>query len=192
MRCDIIETMPWQCDDNNCDAPGGWHKGSYWIDGKGYTFDEFSDGDHEGIDEEDIPKHEEVKKAWDEYAKWVIQNGTDPLGEYYVKYTRKVKERWSIKVRRSICGMVVSEIRRGRTSVPARKDSLPQHLAEYLNLLPGRVLVLGDFTTTEGLAEVGIKLGRWHTFTIEREVERPAAKVTAELRKIARRNLRKG
>jgi hypothetical protein len=85
MAADIILSMPWQCGDSDCDAPGTWHKGTYWIDDTadtGYTHDEFTDGDHEEVEESDLPSAEDEIRAWAEYRLWALDNQADPLGEF--------------------------------------------------------------------------------------------------------------
>lgn len=193
MVCDILFSTAWNCGESDCQAKpwGGWHKANYWIDGRGYTVDNYSDGDHEKVYKRDLPKYEEVEASWRDYSEWVLENGLDPLGEFCVKRERKVTERWSIKVRRSIMGIALVGLRRGRKDVPfTPKASIPAHVAEYCNLRADRKYpVLYDFQTAEDLAEVGIKLNRWHAFTIERRIPRPDATIAAELRRSAKKHL---
>ena len=54
MMTEIIETMPWNCGERDC--PVGWHQSNYWVQEDGsYTVDNYGDGDHDDIDEDELP-----------------------------------------------------------------------------------------------------------------------------------------
>ena len=67
MIADIIMQIPWYCDDKDC--PDKWHLGTFCTngdeddikDGYPYTYDAYSDGDHEP--EESLPQWEEENKS---------------------------------------------------------------------------------------------------------------------------------
>ena len=49
---DVWDQTPWHCGSNDGCEVGG-HLGTYWITDdpeEPYTYDEFTDGDHEGVD----------------------------------------------------------------------------------------------------------------------------------------------
>lgn len=177
---DIIASVPWSCDERDCCVD--WHIANYWC-GDEYTVDSYGDGDHEPIEEGDVPTPEAVAEAWATYARFVAETGRDPLGEYTVKRTRTITERWSVKIGRSILGLVVADVRRNRRRVEMR--DIPAHVREYLTVAPESKHRLILTATEADMPEV--KIGRWHSFTIEREVPRPASLVAAELRSAARR-----
>lgn len=81
---DCLATEPWQCGENDCSVPGGWHKGSYWYDSESgsFSYDEFSDGDHEPINESDLPAPDGEVRMWTAYRLWAVQHQHDPLGEF--------------------------------------------------------------------------------------------------------------
>ena len=76
---DIVSTLPWWCGDDG----HTWHKASYWLqDDGGASVDEFSDGDHEDIDEDELPTPEREVKEWADYRLWALKNRADPLDEF--------------------------------------------------------------------------------------------------------------
>lgn len=178
---DIIASVPWSCGDKTC--PVGWHLSNYWDGDGGITVDHYADGDHEAAEEGDVPSAESVDEAWATYARFVAETGRDPLHEYTVKRTRTVTERWSVKIGRSILGLVVADVRRNRRRVEMR--DIPAHVREYLTIAPESKHRLILTATEADVPEV--KVGRWHPFAIEREAPRPARVVAAELRRAAKR-----
>ena len=207
---DIIAEMPWHCGERDC--PVGWHKINYWIqlDG-GYTVDSYSDGDHEDIDEEDLPSVEKIDAAWERYRKDVVATGEDPLSQYSVSHTYKRRARYKIEFRNSIGGAFLCRWKQGRK--PWSYDLPPEHLAGYFLLYTDwdreawcrRPLkdkgVNGERDTWFTLKEL-IELGTadehidkvtqysratiFH-LTLEEEVERSPFAVKRELRRSARR-----
>jgi len=89
MTSDIVMELPSWCDD--CET---WHQEFIWAHADGTYSSCDSDGDHEPIDEADIPSWEEHERLWREYTEWVLERGEDPLGNFFVRYSIKVKERW--------------------------------------------------------------------------------------------------
>ena len=142
---EIILQMPWQCGDNDCKAPGGWHMASYWThppyyvpeeEGEdapvaSYTVDEFTDGDHEDIEEDDLPSVEKAEAAQDEYLRWVAEHGEDPLGQVYVAPRTPEERQWQLLFRRGI-GHTYFFGGRPRARGPMLPpEELPEHVREY-------------------------------------------------------------
>jgi len=85
MTNDILLSMPWQCGDSDCTALGTWHTGTYWADDTadtGYTYDKFTDGDHEEVEASDLPSAEDEVRMWAKYRLWALDNQADPLDEF--------------------------------------------------------------------------------------------------------------
>lgn len=128
---DIIFTVPWHCGESDC--PVGWHKANYWLQDDGeYAMDSYADGDHETVDESDVPNGEECSSAWESYREHVAETGDDPLGEYRVKHTFKRKARYTLQFRNSIGGAFFCRWKRGRgewsASIP------PKDVVSYMLL----------------------------------------------------------
>ena len=194
MTADIIFSMPWNCGESDCTAPGHWHKASYWFyddreSPPSYSVDEFSDGDHEDVDEADLPSPEAQIAAWREYYRHVAATGEDPLAEFMVKTVTRRHERWQFRLNGSIIGPVLITDRHAGRLYAGRE--LPEHVRRYLNLdKAGRKLQ--DFANWAALAEAvpEVKPLRWLTAHIDHDTPRPAARVSAELRRLARKALR--
>jgi len=200
--CDIISTTAWSCGfEDNCTV--GWHCANYWLDTDGtYTVDRYSDGDHEGIDADELPTIEEVDKSWQDYAAYVARSGLDPLGNFNVKHTTKKKERYTATFRHMPwAGTVLWEVKRGGKALPVR--GLPERVTEYLDVErkdeASAWMWRGAWEHLTGLECVKtlpLKKGECMasavvTFTIDYDCPRPAATVTAELRQLAKRQLTK-
>lgn len=198
---DIILTEAWSCD--FCDGcKQGWHVANYWIDGRRYTVDRYSDGDHESISKRDLPTDAEVDQSWIEYAKYVAETGLDPLGNYRIERTTTRKERYTATFRKSIVGPALVKVVRGGKSMPIR--SLPERVAEYLcvervNTMAPWKFVGGEgdqwaaLVACEGVRERVRKNAPREArieFTIDHKEPRPETTVASELRKAARRHLR--
>lgn len=181
---DIIEVMPFACGDDSCEQK--WHKRSYWIydDGK-YSVDEYSDGDHDDADEEDLPTYEEVQDAWLEYYRYVAETGLDPIDEFIIKRVRVRQERWEFRFSPSIIGPVVREGRRaGKRYYP---NQLPAHVVQYLNMATKGAPRLQDFATSKDFEEAGLTFYFWTVHHVENRIPRDPAKVTQELKRAARK-----
>jgi len=128
---DVIGEMPWHCGEKDCEV--GWHRSTYWWHGDGfYSVDAYSDGDHEGVEQKEAEKLlADYEVAWKRYSKDVIATGKDPLQEYRVKscYTRKA--RFTVEMRNSICGAVLTKWKRGKGPWTWRAKP-PKSLADYL------------------------------------------------------------
>jgi hypothetical protein len=181
---DIIMQIPNWCDD--CET---WHQEFIWAydDGSYSVCD--SDGDHEPLEEADLPSQEEHDRLWREYRQWVLDRGEDPLGEFYVRHSTKVKERWQFKFTKTLLGPRLTDARRAGRTYP--QAELPEHVRSFLALDAGGKL--GDFATWEELTEVlpAVKAGKWMTAQVEYDRPRSEAIIARELRKIARLNLTK-
>lgn len=201
MAQDIIATEAWSCGfEDGCKQ--GWHVANYWIDGRGYTVDRYSDGDHEPISKRDSPSPDAEHQSWIEYAKYVAETGLDPLGNYLIDRTTTRKERYTATFRQSIVGAALVKVVRGGKSLPIR--SLPERVVEYLcvervdTMAPWRYVgVEGDqwaaLVACEGVRERVRKNAPREArieFTIDHKEPRPAATIEQELRKAARRHLR--
>ena len=192
---DIMFSMAWQCGDKDCKVQ--WHQSNYWCYSKGdgdspYSVDTYGDGDHEDIDEEDLPTGGEIEMSWIEYSRHVAATGEDPLGEFYVNKSVKVREAWRFRFAPSILGVVVTKAQRNKKDYDVR--NLPQHVAEYLRLKP-KSNVLYDFPKWEDFASAveGVKPNVWFKDHIERHVSRNPETVKGELIALAKRHLaRKG
>ena len=185
---DIMFSVAWECGDKGC--PVQWHKANYWINSDGtYTVDNYSDGDHDPVEESELPTLDEVNRSWREYARHVYKTGEDPLGDYFVKRSVKTKESWQFKFNVSILGPVLVAARFGRRRI--LPTELPDHVKRYLNLDKG-ARKLGDFT---GWAELeaavpGVKPMHWQSFEIEHDKPRRPKTVARELKGAARRTMR--
>lgn len=200
---DIIATEAWSCGfDDGCKV--GWHVANYWIDGRRYTVDRYSDGDHDSISKRDLPSPDDISKSWREYREYVARTGLDPLGEFTsVRTTTKRRERYAATFRQSIAGAVLVRVARGGKPLPIR--SLPERVVEYLcvgrpNASANWRFVGGEgdqwaaLVACEGVKERVRKNAPREariSFVIEHEVPRPAAVVARELKQAARRSLRK-
>lgn len=185
---EIICTQAWTCGDKDCTAQ--WHVRNFWAYGDGtYSVDEYSDGDHEGCDIEDIPSPEEISASWREYAQHVAETGEDPLSNYYVRRHQTKQQSWSFCFGNSIVGPVLLRALHGRRRVLGL--DLPFHIREFLNLhRDGRRLL--DFATWEDFTAGApdIKPGKWVHYKIDYRQPRNPETIVRELRNAARRHLR--
>jgi hypothetical protein len=191
---DIICTVPEACGESDC--PVGWHLAHYWQydDGTFSVCD--SDGNHDDCDESDVPTADEQSAAWLDYSRHVAATGCDPLGEFAsVPRMTKRKERYTASFRKSIIGAALVAVRRAGKVVPLR--DLPQRVIEYLdaerlNGAAGNLRFRDGWDKLIGLDCVKLYRGTARvTFTLDAEEPRPAAAVDSDLRRAARRRLRK-
>lgn len=210
---EILDQIPWQCgDERDCDSPGGWHLESLWSDDDRLTTDRFSDGDHEDVEEH--PDADEIRSAWDEYYRWVINDGRDPLGQLLVPECRTVSQTWQVEFRPSIVGVVLTRCRRNCRGNWQRGWILPEQVREYLMLRPrddaGAILDVdlgeGPLTPTEtlrrlrqycerdSLVRIFYRSGTSLKISVRLDVTvpRPELTVDRERRAAARRALRTG
>jgi hypothetical protein len=138
MCCDIWVQTAWQCGDNDCGSPGGWHKTTYWCDTEsetGYTVDNYSDGDHELCDVEDVPTAAEAEASWLDYSRWVAEHGEDPLGEFLLDSAEYVRPMNVVAYfSGSILGMVLTAIRLDRHSMQPNDAMRVDAVREYLTV----------------------------------------------------------
>jgi hypothetical protein len=135
MIADVITQIPWYCDDKDC--PHKWHLGTFWTnddeedikDGCPYTYDSFSDGDHEP--EESMPSWEEENQAWIEYAEWVVENAEDPLGQYMVKRTIRSKRYYEVEYKPTVAGAMAVRFRRGHRGKWEPIDNVPKDIKMF-------------------------------------------------------------
>jgi len=154
MTADIYCSIPWRCDCrdpiNRCEA--GWHKTTYWVCDDGYSCDDYSDGNHEDCDEEDIPSVEEQAQAWREYAEDCARTGRDPLGEYiHAKHKVSREAEWQALFQLSIVGVVLLGVRRRGRGPWLHPCNAPYEVRSYLDV---------GFKTARG--KVDAQIGRRH------------------------------
>lgn len=92
---DVIGTLYWQDSDNQNDEDGGWRKEFLWFypsKKPRYSVCD-ADGNHEPIYARDVPRWErEACNSRKKYTEWVKEyDGFDPLGEFSVKRTKKIR-----------------------------------------------------------------------------------------------------
>jgi len=168
----------------------GWYLSTYWRYEDGtYGVDAFTDGDHDGIEEEDMPAPESIERDWRAYYEHVARTGEDDLGQFLVRRSRP--ERWEFRLNDSIIGPVFIDARRAGRVYRDPAD-LPAHVREWLTIQPARARCITAFKTWTELeaAQPGIKRYRWFTVTLDGP--RSDAAVRRELRLRARTALLEG
>lgn len=134
----------------------------------------------------------EADASWEDYARYVVRTGKDPLGNYgWGRASRQAKERWSFSIGEDL--RVVS-VRRGRGAwLPA--NEAPKRVREYLNL--DALDRVEGFVSFADLREKAPDL-RWGrardgvaraSFLLSVTVPAPAAKVRADTVRAAKRQL---
>jgi hypothetical protein len=197
MACDILFSVAWQCHEKDCNADGGWHKSTYWIDGRRYTADDFSDGDHQTVAKRDLPSHRDVADSWRRYSEWVLKHGTDPLGEFIVERETKRVRKYSATFTDSIGGLLLVKVRTANWRRVAI-TKMPDELETYLNVeAKGSNFYQRDLANVDECDSIsGCKVRRVHgrrdaTFACEVEFKVPKNPkvLAAALRKAARKHL---
>lgn len=185
---DILMSLPEACGERDCAV--GWHIRHIWVYADGTYSQCDADGNHDDIDADDVPSVEEHAAAWLEYSRHVAATGEDPLCEFYVARTRKRREAWRVQIVNSIVGPIAARFTRGRRDVP--RDSLPEHIVGYLNLDSARRR-LRDFAAWPDLEAAGVALSRngWHAFHLDVDTPRRADLVARELKRAARKHIRR-
>lgn len=178
---DIICTIP-------CRDAGHWRVRHFWAYGDGTYSECDSDGNHDDIDEEDIPSLDDQHMAWQEYSAHVAETGEDPLNEFFVKRHVLRREAWRFKISPSILGIVVTQCQRAGKFLWPRE--LPAHAREYLNLHSSNHS-MQDFPTWQSFVEAfpHHTLGAWFRVTIEHRIPRKPEIIARELRTAARKAL---
>lgn len=189
MSCDLMFSVPWECGDRDCKVQ--WHLAGYWVDDEidtGYTVDNYSDGDHDAIEESELPSFEEQEKSWREYYRYVLRSGTDPLEQFIIKHSVKKSERWQFRVNNSIIGVVLTGARHAGREYVWHK--LPDYVKQYLRI--ENSARLGDFADFAAFNEAlpHVKPLRWFVCHINHDAPRPAARVAKELKTAARKAIR--
>lgn len=195
------------CDD--CDT---YHKSAYE---KVYTVTEGSieeiiwtcdeDGNWETVESTalDDPDYEERTKwysceAWIEnqrnYLQHVAETGDDPCGEFFVKRSEKIEEKWSVRVFDVGVGVEVRSVRKDNGPWTIE---IPEHIREYLMLNQSDPYRM-DPATFSSVAQMKSQVtGNWKQFdnihefdfTIEHEIPLPEEQIQDELRVRAKRAL---
>lgn len=129
---DIITSEAWNCGERDC--PAQWHKADYWISETGYTVDRYADGDHEEIEEDEVPTFDKIDESWRRYYADVAETGEDVLGELIVPLTRSRKVKWQVVFSRSILGTTLRSARRNGRGPWVRSIDLPDELIEFLDV----------------------------------------------------------
>jgi len=130
---DIIAQMPWKCDDNDCHHH--WHLRSFWAYDDGtFSQDDFTDGDHENIDGDDVPTCDQINLSWRKYAEWVLENGVDPLKNYHIDTHKAVKAEYTVKLSKTTAGLRVVSWRRGHGKY--QSGDPPKTMLDYINAKP--------------------------------------------------------
>ncbi len=168
--------------DVSCDTDGNWDR-----EGSG---EKATEANYERLNRELIAGAERVNK---DYMEHCAETGDDPLGNFYVDRTKKRKEHWESMIRPWIGiakhGFAVTEAWRGKKVY--KPSELPGHVSQFLGIQK-----IGDRYCMEGITSYEDLIGADSvkpgliTFTIERDIPRPAAIVAREIKAIARRNLK--
>ena len=133
------------------------------------------------------------RRAYDQY---VLDTGTDPLGEYFVAYTSKRTTRWQFCAQQSIGGIVLHYVRKDGRGPRLTGEGIPTDVREFLCLRavrPGLDYIDG-FDSVEDLkgkahevtwqrARALQVLGR---FPLASEVPRSVGAIARDLRRLAR------
>jgi hypothetical protein len=203
MAEDIISTVPWHCG-NSDGCEQGWHLANYWVYDDGtYSCDNYADGDHEPCENDDVPTYEEEEQAWREYRQHVAETGDDCLHQFLVETTIVAPRRlWQAEIHSwigaSTKGPRIFRLRRRGRGKWLTIQQIPTDVLEYLNATVQEPW-LRDFPGTDWREQVQAALGVEHTqerggalliwFRVDEKRPRSAARVTAELKRRARRCL---
>ena len=172
------------------DTDGNWDLDDAYLESEGDT-----DKDWLRFYEDNFARQrEEYQAEWDSYYQHVAETGEDPVHEFNVARTRKVDETWEFKFNTSIVGpMLVSARRGGAIWTPS---VVPQHIKDFLNLDDrGRLTPFnawGDFVeTVREVHAKDIKALAWVKFSIENAVPISDLKIRTELKRLARKTLKR-
>jgi len=186
---EIIDSMPWNCGDDDCEQK--WHLRNFWAYEDGtFSVDEYADGDHHDIEFSELPDGDDVAASWREYHQHVAETGQDPLGQFSVKATRSERQRWEVKFARTIAGPMVVEMRRAGRRYQHGWE-VPGQVADYLNIskeIGKRARVQG--VTNDDLEDLGFRFYVWQVLHIDVLQVRPSYIVERELKSAARKALR--
>ena len=155
--------------DWTCDTGGNW------------TFD--SRCSLEELPDDYLEKdYAEALESQREYYSYVAETGDDPLGDFLVKRTAKIKENWTWQFSNSILGMLLVRARRGRGPWMSPQE-LPKHVLDFAGV--DKLSYRGAMVHWKP-GDVNLSRSGTYRETIEHEVPRPAGHVRTELRAAAR------
>ena len=180
---DVITQVPWRTDT-------GWAQATYW-GGDEFTVDRYTDGDHDDIEEADVPTADAVKQAWREYYQDVASTGADPLGVFASEAWSTIKrvERWQFKFNNSIIGPVLVAARRAGRDYHGR--DLPTHVQFWLTLAPNGLRITSMRTWAElEAAQPSVRRNVWFTVRLDGMARREERLVKRDVQRAARRALR--
>lgn len=163
---EVGEWHPWRCDDNDCRADGGWHAGwtclGYSVE-DGVLYDDVwsvdADGDWDmSYSEPHDPSrgdelHREAQEAYRAYARWVVENGRDPLEEFSTFSLRRVEQRWQFRCEQVEGTVTVTGVRRNGRGAWLPLSNAPSTVGAFLDV--------GSFLDLDALRE-GAHGVRWH------------------------------
>ena len=132
MNADICARVPWHCG-NSDGCEQGWHLASYWIQDDArepYTLDNYSDRDHDPVDE--LPTPEEESEAWEQYRQHVAETGEDPLCEYLVDRVLVKRQTWQVVFKDAVGGCLFAMCRRNGRGNWTKPCEAPRELLDYL------------------------------------------------------------
>lgn len=201
-------------DDRMDEEGGGWHQTYYGFEyeatkGKvvAVVRDCDTDGNWECVEEMDMGSEEyrraereygydEARKTHKEYARWVVEHGRDPIGEYFVSSEKTVKEAYEFRAEFKGEEVVIRGVRRQGRAKWQSPAKFPGNVNEYLYIPAGAGLgtIVRDCTPDQlrtaqtTLKEDGKGCVVWSE-TLDRKV--PNARDVSELRAAARRSLKK-
>jgi hypothetical protein len=166
--------------DVSCDTDGNWdHEGAG---------EKATEANYERLNRELIKQADQANK---DYMAHCAETGDDPLHNFYVNRTVKRKEHWQARftawIGLSKHGFAVTEVRRGKHTFEPSK--LPEHVSDFLGLQKvGNRYCMEGITSFDDITNVDSVTPSLVSFTIERDIPRPAAIVKSEIQAIARRN----
>ena len=199
---DIIESMPWECGDKDCEAQ--WHLANYWINAYSksrveYTVDWYADGDHEPAD--DVPEPEDIQAEWAKYYCYVAKSGNDPIGQFAITREHKIKRKWDFQASRSLGPKVYFLVK--PAALPWSKAKAPQawgkQITEFFDVTD---MTLDELVSTG--TEITWKAKRRWQFIgknqhrlvygqvqIEESTPRSKSVLERELKRLARKSLKR-
>ena len=201
---DDIISMPWQCGDRDCEHK--WHMScySYCEDSGNLLVSDYADGDWQDGCDYELPCDEEITQAWHSYAAHVVKTGEDPLDVYYVEYSRKTQQKWQIRMKLSIVGVVLLGCRRNSRGDWHRNP--PKELVEFMGwkqVRDGGWHLDEDLYERAEYCDLLRKEGKdWtpqrskaYEFKgiahISVQIDRPDNRVRQDLRRVARKDLKR-
>lgn len=198
MADDIICSMPLDPDDVDLiEEQGakfnGWTLRHYWMYGDGTLSVCDSDGNHDDVDQSELPSAEMVCAAWLTYSRFVAKTGTDPIGEFLVKRERKTVATFYFRGVRSIVGPKFMVKRKGdrnpyRSPETYGKDVAAFFTCESLDeISPSDSVTITGRTCNAASQVTGIR-GR---ATIELKTPRGERAIRRELREVANQHIQR-